>query len=154
MTCKTVMLHDPIKVYDTATLGDAIELLYHHQIKTLPVVNAQGIYQGLFGIHTLVGRLLPRAATLDKGAGLTDLTFVHDNLDTLCVRLMELLPEPVLQFTDRELRPISPDASLMETLLLLYRHRHNMPVVDPRDGRLVGFVTSWGVLGKLAGMEG
>jgi len=151
VTCQTVMLPDPITVLDTASLATAIDLLFRHRIKNLPVVDSQGVYQGLFGIHTLMRHVLPRAATLDESARISDLTFVHDTLDNLKERLTGRLAEPVLRFADTALRPVAPNESLAETLLLLYRHRHNLPVVDPASGRLLGLVTYWGILAQLTG---
>jgi len=145
------MLPDPVTVRDTASLAEAVDLLFRHRIKNLPVVDANGIYRGLFGIHTLIRQLLPRAATLDEGAGLTDLGFVHDTLDNLRDRLAAHLQEPVLQFADRTLQPVAPDASIMETLLRLHRQRAVLPVVEPTSGRLLGIVTYWELLAKLSG---
>jgi CBS domain-containing protein len=150
MSARTVMLPKPVTVADGANLGQALDVLYQHRIKTAPVVDAAGRYRGLFGIHSLVRHLLPRAATLD-GASLTDLAFVHDTLDTVKERLQGSLTEPVLLFADRDLLPVKPDDSLVETLLLLHRHRHTLPVVDPANERLLGIVTYWGVLAKLTG---
>ena len=151
MTCQTVMLPDPVSVRDTALLAEAIDLLFRHRIKNLPVVDANGIYRGLFGIHTLIRQLLPRAATLDEGAGLTDLGFVHDTLDNLRDRLAGHLHEPVLQFSDQTLKPVAPDASIMETLLRLHRQHLILPVADPVSGRLLGIVTYWELLARLTG---
>jgi CBS-domain-containing membrane protein len=145
------MLPDPVTVPDTASLATAVDLLFRHRIKNLPVVDTQGIYKGLFGIHTLVQHVLPRAATLGESARLSDLTFVHDTLENLKERLTGRLTEPVLNFSDTALRPVAPDESLVETLLLLYRHRHNLPVADPASGRLLGLVTYWGILARLTG---
>ena len=151
MTCQTVMLPDPVTVLDSASLADAIDLLFRHRIKNLPVVDAAGRYKGLFGIHTLVRHMLPRAATLDEDARIGDLAFVHDTLENLKERLADRLGEPVIRFADTLLRSLAPDMSLVETLLLLYRHGHNMPVTDPQTGRLLGLVTYWGMLAKLTG---
>lgn len=151
MTCQTVMLPDPITVLDSASLADAIDLLFRHHIKSLPVVDATGRYKGLFGIHTLVRHMLPRAATLDGDTHIGDLAFVHDTLENLKERLTGRLAEPVLRFADTALQPLSPDMGLVETLLHLYQHRHNMPVADPRTGRLLGLVTYWDILAKLTG---
>lgn len=151
MTARTVMLPEPVTVPDTASLAQALDVLFRHRIKAVPVVDASGRYRGLFGLHSLVRQLLPRAATLDQGASLTDLTFVHDTLDTVKERLSARLNDPVLRFVDRDLPPVGPDESLLETLLLLHRHRHTLPVVDPASGRLLGVVTDWGVLARLTG---
>jgi CBS domain-containing protein len=149
VTCRTITLSSPITVRESARLTDAIDLLFRHRIKSLPVVNADGLYQGLFGIHTLVRDLLPRAATLTEDARLGDLAFVHDTLATFKERLAGRLAEPVIQFSDTTLRPLVPEMSLVETLLHLHRYHHNLPVVDPQTGRLLGLVTYWSVLAKL-----
>lgn len=149
MACQNVMLINPVTVNDSALLSEAIDLLFKHRIKTMPLVNDHGLYRGLFGIHTLIQTILPRAALLNNGAGLTDLTFVHDTLATVSERLTERLKEPVLDFSDRQFTPLAPDESLLETLLFLHRHRHTLPVVDPSSGRLLGVVTYLGVLAKL-----
>ena len=151
MTCQTVMLPDPVTVLESASLADAIDLLFRHTIKNLPVVDATGLYKGLFGIHTLVRHILPRAATLDADIHIGDLAFVHTTLENLKERLTGLLDEPVIRFADTALQPLAPDMGLVETLLYLYRHRHNLPVVDPHTGRLLGLVTYWGILAKLTG---
>jgi len=150
MSCQTVMLPDPVTVSDTATLSSALETLFRHRIKSVPVVDARHLYRGLFGVHTMVRTLLPRAATLD-GASLTDLAFVHDSLDALKERLTRRMNESVMSFVDLELKPLSPEQSIMDTLLLLNRHRHNLPVTDPASGRLLGIVTTWEILSRLTG---
>lgn len=151
MTAQTVMLPEPVTVTESATLAQALDVLLQHRIETVPVVDTAGRYRGLFGLHSLVRHLLPRAATLDQGANLTDLTFVHDSLATVKERLDGRLHESVLHFADRELQPIAPDESIAETLLQLHRHRHLLPVVDPDNGRLLGVVTLWGIMAALTG---
>ena len=153
MTCESVMLTDPVTVPDTATLGQAIKLLLEHQIQDLPLVDAQGRYCGLFGMRNLVRQLLPRAATLNAGASLGDLGFVHDNLAAVQERLAGKLNDPVIDYADRELQPVAPDTSLMETLLLLYRQHHLLPVVDGKTGHLAGIVTYWNILARLNGQS-
>jgi CBS domain-containing protein len=154
VTCQTIMLPDPVTVLESASLADAIDLLFRHRIKNLPVVDPNGLYKGLFGIHTLVRHLLPRAATLDGDTHIGDLAFVHDTLENLKERLTDRLGEAVLKFTDTALRPLAPDMSLVETLLHLHQRHHNLPVADPHTGRLLGIVTYWGLLAKLTERPG
>lgn len=151
MTCQTVMQTEPVTLPETATLGQALDLLFERRIKTVPMVDGSRRYKGLFGIYTLLPRLLPRAATLGDAAELTDLTFVKDSLDNLRARLDSHLGEPALGFAEPAFPPLSPNESLAEVLLLLHRHRHLLPVVDPDGGRLLGIVTYWGIVAKLTG---
>jgi len=148
------MLQNPVTVRDSDSLSQAVDTLFEHRIKSVPVIDSQQVYRGLFGIHTLVRVLLPRAATLDEGSGLTDLAFVHNTLDTLKDRLAQRMSESVLTFSDASLAPLAPTVSLLETLLLLHRHRHSLPVADPATGRLLGIVTYWEMLARLTGRTG
>lgn len=151
MTWQSIMQQDPITIEETSSLDEAIGLLQRYRIATLPVVDARGRYRGLFGILSLVSRLLPRAALLDDHAELTDLGFVHDSLDTLKDRVASQLKEPVSMFMDRELPPLAPGDSVAEILLRLHRHRQDLPVIDPDSGRVLGIVTDRTVLSALAG---
>jgi len=151
MTAQSIMISNPVLVPASASLAQAIDVLFSNRIKSVPIVDDNQIYRGLFGMHSLVRHLLPRAARLDAGASLTDLNFVHDSIDSIKERLSGNLNEPVTKFVDAELVPVAPDESLLGTLLILDRHRHTLPVVDRASGKLLGVVTYWGVLSRLTG---
>ena len=46
---------------------------------------------------------------------------------------------------------LKPDTPLAEVLLLLYRSSNTLPVVERPSGKLLGIVTSQGILNSLMG---
>jgi CBS-domain-containing membrane protein len=77
--------------------------------------------------------------------GLESLSFVSDTLHDLRRRLGEHMDDPVRVCMGEEVRVVRPDTPLIETLLILYRTRTSLPVVDPDSGLLVGMISYWDV---------
>ena len=155
VSCLSVMLTPPVAVRADASVAEAIDLMFRQRVRTLPVVDAQDVYQGLFGIQFLLKELLPRAATLDPGRGMLDLGFMQDTLDdvrsSLKERLAALYPQRVGTAVHREIAPLSVQDSLLEAMLRVYQAGCSLPVVDEKTHKLVGIVSHWSILAKLTG---
>lgn len=153
MSCLAVMTTPPVAVRADASIAAAIDLMFQHRVRTLPVVDAQDVYQGLFGIQFLLKELLPKAATLDPGRGMLDLGFMHDTLDdvrsSLKERLAALYPQRVGTAVHREIAPLSAEDSLLEAMLRVYQAGFSLPVVDEKTHKLVGIVSHWSILARL-----
>ncbi len=154
MTCLSVMITPPTAIRTDTPVAEAIDLMFQHHVRTLPVVDAQNIYQGLFGIQFLLKELLPRAATLDPERGMIDLSFMHDTLDdvrsTLKERLAAFLPQGVGAVAiHREILPLTAEDSLLEAMLRVYQAGFSLPVVDKKTQKLLGIVSHWSILAKL-----
>jgi CBS domain-containing protein len=149
------MITAPLTVRAGDTVAQAIDLMFQHRIRTLPVVDTHDVYQGLFGIHFLLKELLPKAATMNQERGLSDLAFMHDTLDdvrdTLKERLALLYPKSVGTAAHREIAPLSAEDSLLEAMLRVYHAGFSLPVIDEKTRKLVGIVSHWSVLEKLTG---
>lgn len=155
MSCQSVMLSTPVVVLTDVSVAATIDLMFEHRLRTLPVVDAQGIYQGLFGIQFLLKELLPKAATMNQEQGLSALTFMHDSLDDvrdmLKERMASLYPKAVGMAAHREIVPLSPEDGLLEAMLRVYHAGFSLPVVDKKTQKLVGIVSHWSILAKLTG---
>ena len=148
------MITPPATIRIDTPVGKAIDLMFQHHVRTLPVVDDQGVYQGLFGIQFLLKELLPRAATLDPGLTAIDLSFMHDTLDdvrsTLKERLATFYPQGVGAVAmHRETPPLSAEDSLLEAMLRVYQAGFSLPVVDKKTKKLLGIVSHWSILAKL-----
>jgi CBS-domain-containing membrane protein len=126
---------------DTVTKG--IGYIMDNRFRNVPIVDDQGRYMGVFGVGCMLRLVLPRAALMEHG--LTDISFVSDSLKDLRRRLREFEDQPVTICLSDEATVIEPDMPLLETLLVLYRTRRSVPVVDPKDRRLLGVVSYWDV---------
>ena len=148
MTCATVMNTRPLTLRVDAPVSNAVEIFLRHACHTLPVVDAEGRFAGLFGVHRLLGLLLPKVATLKDG--LTDLRYVQDTLADVRRRLADIAGHAVGDYLDEPAAVLRPDTPIMETLLMLYHHHDGLPVVEEASGRLLGIVSFRDVLDKIA----
>lgn len=147
MTCATIMNPHPITLLASDTVATALEKTLEHRVKSLPVLDNNGRYLGMFGLHNLLGQMLPKVARLEEGLG--DLAFVSDMLEQMREKMEGLRRQPVNEFLEDHAAPIHPDTSLTEAVLLLYRHGENLAVVERNSGRLAGLMSPWEVLAKL-----
>ena len=152
MTARLLMNDRPITLKRTDRLSDAAEIILTHHFRNVPVVDDAGRYLGVISSNRLLKAILPKAATMDEG--MADLSFVKDTLDDLRERWHEAESLPVSELMDTDVRTVTPDTSLTETLLELYRNRTSLPVVEEETGRLVGIVSHWGVGMAVLGRNG
>lgn len=153
MTCKAIMDPDPPVLLATETVGEALNRLLTCRYLALPVVDDDRRYIGLFAKSRLFGLMLPSIVALEdmlpKLAHLTDLAYLSDDLDDLRERFARFRDRPVAKYADPEAPTLRPESPLMEAILLVFRTRNFVPVVEPQSRRLVGVVSTWDILAKL-----
>ena len=142
-TARDVMDPNPTVLSATDTVSKGIGYIMDKRFRNVPIVDGQGFYLGVFGVDCMLRLVLPKAALMEHG--LTDISFVSDNLKDLRRRLREYVDKPVTICLSDEATVIEPDTPLLETLLVLYHSRRSVPVVNPDDGRLLGVVSYWDV---------
>lgn len=148
MTCDKIMLKNPQTVGTNATVPDAVKLMKEYGIRSLPVVDSKGNFIGVFTTTHLIKLLLPAVATIEDG--LSDLSFVHDPISYIQRRYKEVTTHRVGDFIDVDDVPFAhPDTSMTEVMLLLYKHRTHITVIDPESRAVVGVVTVNSVLETL-----
>ncbi len=150
MTCSTIMNPHPVTLLASDTVATALEKTLAHRVKSLPVLDNNGRYLGMFGLHNLLGQMLPKVARLEDGLG--DLAFVSDMLEQMREKMDDIRQQPVNSLLDGHTAPIHPETSLTEAVLLLYRNGENLAVVEQNSGRLVGLISPWEVLAKLGSL--
>lgn len=147
MTVRSIMTAQPLTLRSDDTVARATELMLTHHYLILPVVDAAGRCVGMFDMWDLLGLMLPKAATLD---GLVpDLGFLGDDLPGLQSRMAEVGSQPVGPLARPDLPLLKPDMAVVEALLLLYRNRTTLPVVDA-DNYVIGVLSYWDALAAIA----
>lgn len=141
------MVPPPATLAPDTSVAAAASLLIRHAHATLPVVNPQGRFMGVFGARELIGLTLPRAVRV--GDDLADLGFIADTSDDLRERVVAVAADPVSRYMVPH-QTVRPETALAEALLLLHRGEVLLPVVD-ESGHLRGIVTVAGALGILGG---
>ena len=152
MPVRSIMSADIIKLRPTDKVSVGLRLMHERHVRTLAVVDDDGQFVGLFGIRQVVHLLLPKAAQIEFG--LTDLSFMPDDMGELYNRLKDVGNRPVSEFLENkgDLLICSPSTQLPELLELLHlSFNSSLPVlvVEGQDNKLVGMVSGWDVLEKL-----
>ncbi len=151
MTTKSIMTSGLFTLKPTNTVADAIALMHRNHVRNLPVVDANGLFIGLFGIRRLSHLLLPRAAKNLGKHSISNLHFLPDEIMQMGDRWHDIADQPVANFLEKKkkLSFCSPETSFPELLALLNESKDSsLPVivVEGDNSKLVGMVSSWDVL--------
>ena len=151
MTASLIMDPTPTVLHPSDTVRTATHYIMHHRYRNLPVVDDNGCYLGVFGVHCLMRLMLPPAVVMKEG--LTTIPFIRETLPDLHRRLIEVEDSPISQCINEVVTLVQPDTPLLETLLVLYKTRTSVPVVEKLSGRLVGMISYWDVTRKILATE-
>ncbi len=153
MTVQSIMSFQIEKLRPTDKVCEALRTMHQHRVHNLPVVDDDDQFIGVFGIRQLIRALLPRAAQVESG--LTDLSFMPDELGELYKRLEKVGQRTVVEFLEKkeDLLVCEPHTPFPEALELLDQSFSSSLPVIVVDGKtkktLVGMVSAWDVLEKL-----
>lgn len=148
MTAKLFMNPNPVILRTSDTIARGAELIMAKQRRDLPVVDDEGRFQGMLTANCLLYLVLPKAATMERG--LDALPFVQYSLDDLRERLKKYMDKPItLCLKKKSVAVVHPDTPMLETLLILYHARSNLPVVEKNTGKLVGTISYYNVGAKI-----
>lgn len=148
MSCRAIMTVDPVTLRTDDHVELAAERLMAQRFIILPVVDAEGRYEGLFGVFELLRLLLPRGATVNHL--LPDLRFMTDDLGALQSHFGEMAGEPIGRHLRTDLPVLGPETPVIEALLQFYRNRTTLPVVEPTSRKLLGVLSYWDALAAIA----
>ncbi|WP_321881038.1 HPP family protein [Paraburkholderia bannensis] len=130
LNCADVMSRDVVSITPTTTVGEARALLRQHDVKALPVVDAQRHVKGI----------VTRADLADDGASLHPLRALL-RLMGFGSRAGESDAARVSTLMSTHVRTIAAATPIVELLALFAgRGHHHVPVVD-HERRLAGIVT-------------
>jgi len=148
MTAKLFMNPNPVIIRTSDTIAHGAKQIMAKQRRDLPVVDDEGRFQGMLTANCLLYLVLPKAATMERG--LDALPFVQNSLDDLRERLKKYLDKPItLCLKKKDVAVVHPDTPMLETLLILYHAKSNLPVVEKNTGKLVGTISYYNVGAKI-----
>jgi CBS domain-containing protein len=136
-------------VREDDTIGMAATEIIEHRCISLPVVDANGRFIGLFGIFDLLALLVPRVAVI--GNLLPNLQFLSDDDGQMRQKFVDLKHSAVRHAVNREAARVYPDTPLIEAIRLLCRNHLTIPVVEHGTERLVGVISYWDAARSIIG---
>ncbi len=157
ITCREIMDPSPSALGPEDTVARALDLLLERRQLAVPVVDASGKYLGMFAKSRLFGLMLPGVVAIEEqlpnAARISDLAFLAEEFRVLRERYAGLSDHRVGEFVDAGAPSVRPDTPVAEAVLLIFRTRNFLPVVEPSDGRLMGMVSTWDILERLKGND-
>lgn len=154
MTAKNLMSSELVTLAPDVTVAEALLKMSDHHVHNIPVVDKDDAFVGLFSLRRLARELLPAAARMDAESFHMDLAFLSDDSDEVVKRLRKIGRKPVSALLERKkkLRFCGPDTPIPRMLQLLTENPTSLPVlvVQGKRQRVIGMVSTWDVLTKLA----
>jgi CBS domain-containing protein len=147
MFAESIMDPAPTSLKPTHKIRAAAECIMEKRYRAVPVIDDDGTYLGVFGVNCLLRQVIPRAAIIEDG--LDNLAFVNETLADLHQRFREIEDKPVSFCMTQDAPTVHPDTPLVETLLVLYRNKSSLPVIERETGKLVGMISYWDVGEKI-----
>jgi hypothetical protein len=119
------------------------------------VVEPGNRYLGVFAKSRLLGLLLPAIVAAEQslpqlGSGpLPDLSGWQDQLPEVHKRLAAISDYLVGPCADTTVPVVAPDWPVVTAVLMVFRTRNFVPVVEPETGVLVGMISTWDAIAQI-----
>ena len=147
MNAASLMDPNPVFLRPEDCISTAAAFIMEKRYRSLPVIDEDRCFLGLFGVNCLLKQVLPKAALIDDG--LTNVAFIHETLSDLHDRFREVEDKPISMCMHKDVLTLSPETPLIETLLTLYNQRAAIPIVEDGSCKLLGMISYWDVGEKI-----
>jgi len=150
MPCYAALV-EKILVFRPDTLIEvALKDMRAGQMDYAPVVNQNGVIEGVFSLEGLMKNLLPVSVAMADGYQL-DVTVRA--APGVAKRLRNVLSLPVETLMDRKFSTVSPQTPIWEGVNALVSQGSPLCVVEGETGKFVGLITSASILEELQRMQ-
>lgn len=139
-------------LYENAPLHKAVSIITSKHLAALPVINEQGLFVGVIGVHDLLEMLLPqtaRAALAENAEGVPELSPRDGSVEELRRKLLLMSDTTVGKLTKRDVPVIYPDSSVIEVMLLLLREDDEVAMIDRETHKFICMISALDLLHTL-----
>ena len=147
MNASEVMDPNPTTLKSTDTIQRAAKYIMEKRYRSVPVVDENFCYLGMFGVNCLLKQVIPKSVFMNQG--LKNVSFIHESIEDLYQRFDEVKHIPISMCMNNEIPPVRPSTPLTETLLQLYKMRSSIPVVEKDTCKLLGMISYWDIGEKI-----
>ena len=149
--CTRAMVSDVTTIAPEHTVEEALTIFKEKSIRNVPVVDKDGKFLGLFGLHQVLFALLPKAVTMEHG--LDDLSFVVGAAPGIAKKLRKLHPVPVAEVMKTDGKNIAHcETSTIEALRIMSMHGSPVVVTEKGTGEFKGIISRKTLLDDLYGL--
>lgn len=147
-TVADVMSRDPITVSPETSMKEAIQLLAHHRISGLPVLNDQQALVGIISETDLIWQ--ESGVDVPPYIAILDSVIYLKNPVTFEQELHKAMGATVSEAMTTKVKTTAPDVTLREASRALHEDGvHRLPVLDGA-GKIVGILTRGDIIRAMA----
>ena len=132
------------------TVEQALRIIEKHSIRAIPILDENGVFQGMFSAHEVIKSLVPSYMMSD----IQSLDFATGASSVLASRLRKVFPSRVGDYVSAETSiKITTKTGTWEALRMLVNHGSPLPIIDPETGVLKGLISEQSAIEALLKME-
>lgn len=146
MPCRDAMIARLTTARSDQNVGEVLDSFEEKNIRSIPVVAADGTFEGLFTMQVVLKNLLPVAASMEDG--LENLDFVIGATPGIAKRLKKLREKTVGEVMMKNCITLEPDTHTWEAVRVMKEHGSPIPIIDT-DGKLVGMISTHSLMREL-----
>jgi CBS-domain-containing membrane protein len=124
-----------------------LDIFQKQNIRSLPVLDAEGRYLGIFGLRHILMGLLPMAVQMKNG--LENLDFIEGASPGISKRLKKLYNVKVSDLLDPEAITVEPDTQTWEALRVMAYHGSPVALVEKETQKFRGLISRQTLLAEL-----
>ncbi|MEJ2393426.1 MAG: CBS domain-containing protein [Candidatus Thiodiazotropha sp.] len=144
MSAKLLMDSNPIRIHPLDTVSVAARKIMRRRYRSLPVVDDERRFLGVVHVNDLLRLILPPNATNESMSSALE-HYEDLSVEDLRENLDRLLDGSIAPYISKDVVTVTPETSLLETLLTMYHQEQNLPVVDRESGRLEGMISYYDI---------
>ena len=149
MGCATIMTTGLPTLRADETVAAAAMRLAELKVSSLPGVDRESRYVGMFGVHVLLCLLVPRVAL--AGNVLPNLRFIGENMAALREAFHGLASLTVGEVADTSAPTLNPATPEIDAFRLFCQHHGAIAVIEPETRKLAGVVSGHDAMRIIAG---
>lgn len=145
--CTEAIVKDVLTLRPENTVLEALDIFKKNNIRSLPVVDNQGKFCGIFGLKHILLKLLPKSVTMEDG--LESLDFIQGATPGIAKRLKKLYPQAVLENMDSDPVTIDSHTALWEAVRVMAVYGSPIAIVNEETKKFEGVITRLTLLDRL-----
>ena len=145
--CIDAIIKEPVCLTPDQTVREAMEIFNIQNIRSLPVLDSEDRFLGIFGLRHLLMGLLPMAVQIKDG--LENLDFMEGTSPGISKRLRKLYNVKVSDLLDPEAITLEPDTPTWEALRVMVYHGSPVSLVDKKTQKFKGLISRQTLLSEL-----
>ncbi len=150
MPCHAAMIEKPFTLSPDTKVEKALKELKKKNFEAAPVVNEEGVIEGVFSLAGVMENLLPVSVAMSDGIQL-DVTVRA--APGIAKRLKKVYPATVAELMSRKFDVVYPETPIWEGVNLLVTHGAPLFVVENKNNKFLGMIDHQSIMDELKRLQ-